>query len=114
MRFNRLRRLRRDERIRNLVSQTELRTKDLIQPYFVARGVNKKEAIESMPGIYRLSADNLVEDIGEAERLGIKAVLLFGMSNKKDGIPTLAKWAAICAPIVPAPITAAFWILSMF
>ena len=84
MQFNRLRKSRRNESIRGLVSETELLAKDLIMPYFVIEGKNKKEPIKTMPGVYRLSIDNLIEDVIEAKKLGIKAILLCGVSKKKD------------------------------
>lgn len=80
----RLRRLRKSEDIRDWAGETQLRAKDLILPYFVTDGVNKKEPVKSMPGVYRLSVDNLIEDIKKANDLGIKTVLLFGVPNKKD------------------------------
>ena len=80
----RLQRLRRNEKIRNLVSQTQLLANDLILPYFVLAGRNKKEPIELLPGIYRLSVDNLIEDVKEAKNLGLRGVLIFGVSGKKD------------------------------
>ncbi|MBA2124025.1 delta-aminolevulinic acid dehydratase [bacterium Unc6] len=81
MAFNRLRR---NQIIRNLVSETRLVASDLIQPYFVIEGKNKKEVIKSMPGVYRLSIDNLLKDIKETKVLDIKAILLFGIPRKKD------------------------------
>ena len=57
---------------------------DLIQPYFVTQGKNKKEAIKYFPGVKRLSIDNLIRDISEAKDLGIKKVLIFGTSQRKD------------------------------
>jgi porphobilinogen synthase len=84
MRFVRLRKHRADQRIRNLFSETRISADDLVMPYFVVEGRNKKEPIGSMPGIYRLSVDNLVKDIKEARNLGIKAVLVFGIPAKKD------------------------------
>lgn len=84
MGFVRLRRLRSSQRIRDLFAQTKILPKDLIMPYFVIEGRNKKEAIKSMPGIYRLSVDNLLKDVKEAGGLGIKAVLLFGICREKD------------------------------
>ncbi len=80
----RLRRLRRNQAVRDLISQARLSVEDFIMPYFVIEGRDKKEAIKSMPGVYRLSIDNLIEDIKEVKRLGIKAVLLFGICDKKD------------------------------
>jgi porphobilinogen synthase len=84
--MQRLRRLRKSEALRELVSETKLSTKDLIMPYFVIEGKSKKEPIKAMPGIYRLSLDNLIEEIREIEELGIKAVLLFGVTQKKDNL----------------------------
>jgi len=84
MEFIRLRRLRRNSLIRGIASQTRISASDLVMPYFAVAGRNKKESIKSMPGIYRLSMDNLVKDIKETRGLGIKAVLLFGIPVKKD------------------------------
>lgn len=57
---------------------------EFVMPYFVIGGKNKRQAIKSMPGIFRLSIDNLIKDIKEAKALGIKVVLLFGVVGKKD------------------------------
>jgi len=84
MAFARLRRLRRTPQIRELFAETKISVEDLILPYFVIEGINKKNPIESMPGIYRLSIDNLIKDAEETSDLGIKAILLFGVSLKKD------------------------------
>ncbi|MCM8823583.1 MAG: porphobilinogen synthase [Candidatus Omnitrophica bacterium] len=84
MEFVRLRRLRRNESIRELVSQTQISIKDLIAPYFVIEGRDKRERIRSMPGVFRLSIDNLLKDIKETKDLGIKAIILFGIPDKKD------------------------------
>ncbi len=62
----------------------KLSVKDLVLPYFVVEGEGKSEKIESMPGIFRLSVDNLVKDVDEAQKLGIKSILLFGIPGKKD------------------------------
>jgi len=53
-------------------------------PYVVVEGRNKKKPIRSMPGIARLSVDNLVKDVKAAKALGIKAILIFGVSKAKD------------------------------
>jgi len=84
MEFVRLRRLRRNSLIREIASQTKILASDLVMPYFVVAGRNKKETIESMPGIYRLSMDNLIKDIKETRDLGINSALLFGIPVKKD------------------------------
>ncbi|MDP2921549.1 MAG: porphobilinogen synthase, partial [Candidatus Omnitrophota bacterium] len=49
---------------------------DLIYPYFIQGGVNKKSAIRSFPGVYRFSIDRLLKDIEETRQLGIKKILL--------------------------------------
>lgn len=56
----------------------KLSSKNLIMPYFVIEGRDKKEPVANMPGISRLTIDNLLEEISEVKRLGISRVLLFG------------------------------------
>lgn len=73
----RMRRYRRTPWIRDLLSQTTLLPKDLIQPFFVIEGEGKSESIATMPGVNCLSIDLLVAQVLEAEKLGIKAVALF-------------------------------------
>lgn len=84
----RLRRNRSSQQIRDLLSETEVSVNDLIMPYFVVDGTNKREPIKSMQSIERLSIDNLVKDIEEIRDLGIKAVLIFGVCDRKDEIGT--------------------------
>lgn len=84
MQIVRLSRLRKNNFIRGLVSETQLLPEDLIMPYFVSEGRNVREPIEPMPGIFRLSIDNLLKDISEIRNLGIKAILLFGVCHKKN------------------------------
>jgi porphobilinogen synthase len=79
-----LRKLRENQAIRDLVSETRLRPEDFILPYFVVEGNGVREPIKSMPGIRRLSIDNLLKDIREAEDCGIRRVLLFGIPEAKD------------------------------
>lgn len=73
----RLRRLRKSAPIRDLVSEYQIESKDLIQPFFVIEGKNKTEPIDTMPGIERLSIDLLVHKVRECVDFGIKAVALF-------------------------------------
>ncbi len=80
----RLRRLRRTGVLRDLVRETELSARHLILPLFVAAGLEGREAIESMPGIERLSISQAVREAGEAAALGVPAVLLFGIPSAKD------------------------------
>lgn len=61
----------------------KLFSKDLIMPYFVIEGRNKKEPVRNMPGIARLSIDNLCEDAQEAKGYGIDRVLLFGVCPRR-------------------------------
>ena len=82
--MKRLRRLRKNQMIRDLAAETNLTINNFILPYFVIEGRNKKEKIKSMPGIYHFSIDNLLKDIDEAIKLGIHAILLFGIVKKKD------------------------------
>lgn len=63
---------------------TNIKTDDLVYPYFVVSGKDRKEEIVSFPGQYRFSVDRLLEDIAEADKLGIDKVLLFGIPDSKD------------------------------
>ncbi|MDP2921098.1 MAG: porphobilinogen synthase [Candidatus Omnitrophota bacterium] len=74
---------------------------NLIYPYFIREGVNKKSAIKSFPGVYRFSIDKLLLDIEETRQLGIKKILLFGIPVKKssDGAGAYAKNNVITAAI---------------
>ena len=80
----RLRRLRRTEPLRRLARETELAAADLIYPLFVCPGKGVRKEISSMPGNYRLSPDQLVEECREAADLGILGVILFGIPSRKD------------------------------
>jgi len=82
--IHRPRRLRRTEALRGLVRETTLSTKALVYPLFVCPGTNVKAEIPSMPGHYRWSVDGLVEECQAAHDLGIPAVILFGIPEKKD------------------------------
>ncbi len=80
----RLRRLRKDSVLRELVRETHLRPDDFILPLFVRPGQGVKQAISSMPGHFQLSIDLLVREVEEAKSLGIPGVILFGIPEKKD------------------------------
>ncbi|UQB70620.1 porphobilinogen synthase [Epilithonimonas zeae] len=75
--ISRNRRLRTNDSIRSLVRETTLTTNDLVLPMFVMEGNNKKEAISSMPGVFRQSLDLTVQTVKENYDLGIKAVNLY-------------------------------------
>ena len=74
---SRMRRNRRDSFSRRLMRETRLSTDDLIFPVFIVEGDNQKQAIESMPGMFRLSVDNLLEEAAELVALKIPAIALF-------------------------------------
>jgi porphobilinogen synthase len=80
------RRLRRSSNLRELVAETRISVDDFIYPMFVIPGRNKKVSIKSMPGIYKQSIDNLIKEIREVKKLGIKAILLFGIPEQKDEV----------------------------
>ena len=80
----RLRRLRATGALRGLVRETDLRPSDFVYPMFVAHGIDRREPIEAMPGVDRLSIAHAVAEAGEAKDLGIPAVLLFGLPAAKD------------------------------
>ena len=73
----RMRRMRRNAFSRELMRETRLSVKDLIYPVFLVDGKNKRQPVESMPSIYRLSIDNLIEEAAELTALGIPAIALF-------------------------------------
>jgi porphobilinogen synthase len=78
------RRLRKNETLRRMVRETKLSPDDFIYPLFVTPGRKVRKEISSMPGVAQLSVDLAVEEAREAHRLGIPAVLLFGIPRKKD------------------------------
>jgi porphobilinogen synthase len=84
----RMRRLRRTPAIRDLVRETRLQLDDLVYPLFVVAGENVKNPVGSMPGVFQLSIANLLPEVRELVRLGIKAVLLFGIPAHKDPAAT--------------------------
>lgn len=86
--ITRLRRLRLNQNIRDLVKETVITVNDLIYPMFIIPGTGKSEEIRSMPEIYRHTIDNALKEINEISKLGIKAVLLFGIPEKKDDMAT--------------------------
>jgi porphobilinogen synthase len=82
------RRLRGSENIRRLVRETALSVNDLVYPLFAVTGKGVKKPVESMPGVYNMSADVLVEEAQRARECGIPAVLLFGVPDHKDAVGT--------------------------
>jgi len=88
MSFARLRELRKDQRVRDAVAETQLRSQDIIVPYFVVEGKDVSRPIASMPGVSHLSVDNVVRDVALTH--AIHSVLLFGLPKTKDAIATAA------------------------
>ncbi len=80
----RMRRLRRTETLRRMVRETTLSVHDFIYPMFVVPGEKQRQEVASMPGVFRVSVDELVRDAEEVAKLGIPAVLLFGIPERKD------------------------------
>ena len=67
-----------------MVRETSLSTDDLIEPFFVCEGSDVRQEISSMPGVCRFSIKNLVSEVKDSYALGIPAVILFGIPDKKD------------------------------
>ncbi|MDD2389356.1 MAG: porphobilinogen synthase [Desulfobacterales bacterium] len=84
------RRLRQNEAFRRMIRETILTTSDLILPLFAIGGKNIQNPIQSMPGHYQLSIDNLIKTAREAYELGIPAIMIFGIPDKKDALGTSA------------------------
>ena len=82
--IQRLRRLRQHESLRRMVRETRLSASDLIYPMFVMEGKDQRREIASMPGQFRLSIDLLVKEAGDVAGLGIPAIMLFGIPDRKD------------------------------
>ena len=82
--IQRLRRLRETEPLRRMVRETSLTPNDFIYPVFVTEGQGRREPIVSMPGQSRLSIDLLVKEAHEVKALGIPAMILFGIPDRKD------------------------------
>lgn len=84
--FTRFRRLRNNPILREMMKEIQLSVKDFIYPLFVINGEKVKNPISSMPGVYQMSVDVLVEECKQVRDMGILAVILFGIPEKKDEI----------------------------
>src|SRR5207248_6439520 len=80
----RLRRLRQSAGLRNLVRETRFTPESLVYPLFVCPGKGVRKPVSSMPGVANLSVDELVKEAREAHGLGVPAIILFGLPEKKD------------------------------
>ncbi|MBC7516002.1 MAG: porphobilinogen synthase [Alkalinema sp. FL-bin-369] len=81
---HRPRRLRSNDTLRRMVRETVLSPNDLIYPLFAVPGTNVAKEVTSMPGVYQLSVDKIVEDAKEVYDLGIPSIILFGIPTDKD------------------------------
>ena len=115
---HRPRRLRRTEALRRLVRETRLSPDQFIAPLFVVNGVGVRREIGAMPGCFHLSPDLVVDECRELARVGVPAVMLFGVPDRKDpegrgaadpegpvptalaavrgALPDLSLWADVC------------------
>lgn len=86
------RRLRASVAMRSLVRETSLSADDFISPIFLTRGNGVRQEIRSMPGVYNWSLDTMDEELSQLARLGIKAVLVFGVpdTEEKDALGVCA------------------------
>ncbi len=84
--IQRPRRLRQNQALRDMLQETHVTPKDLIAPLFIVPGKGIKQPIDSLPGQYHFSADMATEEALTLYKLGIPAVLLFGLPEHKDAI----------------------------
>ncbi len=84
--FKRFRRLRINQNLRNLITETKLDINDFIYPLFIKPGTKIKKEISSMPGVYQMSVDEVIKECFELKKLGLYSILLFGIPDTKDSI----------------------------
>jgi porphobilinogen synthase len=84
--FKRYRRLRLHPVMRNMVQETQISSDDFIYPLFVREGEGIKNEIESMPGVYQMSIDTIVQECEELKSLGLYSVILFAIPDVKDSV----------------------------
>lgn len=84
------RRLRQNEALRRMIRETVLTVDDFVLPLFAIGGKNVKNPIDSMPGHFQLSVDQLLKTAKKVHESGIPAVMLFGVPDKKDALATSA------------------------
>ncbi|MGF1477870.1 MAG: porphobilinogen synthase [Cyanophyceae cyanobacterium] len=82
--INRPRRLRQHPQLRRMVRETTLTASDLVYPLFAVPGMAVAQEVKSMPGVYQLSVDKIVDEAKEVYELGIPAIILFGIPETKD------------------------------
>lgn len=86
----RLRRTRQNERLRGLVRETHLHIDQLVYPLFIAEGIKQPHEITAMPSIMQWPIEHLSYEVERIAKLGIPAILLFGIPNQKDAIGSQA------------------------
>src|SRR5229473_423879 len=84
----RMRRLRSTETLRSLVRETRLSPESLVYPMFICPGSEVRKEVGSMPGVCNLSLDEAVKEARQTDALGVPAVILFGLPEKKDEVAT--------------------------
>ncbi|MBT8346426.1 MAG: porphobilinogen synthase [Desulfofustis sp.] len=80
------RRMRRNEALRSLIRETSLSAAQLVYPLFIVPGKKVKKEVSSMPGVHQISVDQIAIEAKELQTLGVNAVILFGIPEKKDGL----------------------------
>src|SRR5881227_2417836 len=86
--ITRLRRMRRTEPLRSMIRETALQPSDFVYPMFVCPGKGVRKEVRSMPGVSNLSVDETVKEARKTHALGVPAVILFGLPEKKDEFAT--------------------------
>ncbi|RXI43501.1 porphobilinogen synthase [Malaciobacter mytili] len=84
--FKRFRRLRINENLRNLVQENYLTKNDFIYPLFVKEGLNIKTEVNSMPGVFQMSIDEIIKECEYIYSIGLKSIILFGIPDVKDSV----------------------------
>jgi porphobilinogen synthase len=81
---HRPRRLRRSPALRNLVRETQLSVHDFVLPLFVSEKLDQRRPVASMPGVFQWPVSEVADEARRAQNLGLQAILLFGIPEKKD------------------------------
>lgn len=84
--FKRLRRRRINATLRDLVRQTTLNCDDFIYPLFVKEGINLKDEVSSMPGVFQMSIDEILKECEYIKTIGLNSIILFAIPNVKDSV----------------------------
>lgn len=82
----RLRRMRRSDAMRRLVAETQLKSSDFVAPLFVREGITDPQPIKSIPGVMQHTVESLLKEVHELSEVGVPAVMLFGVPERKDDV----------------------------